>query len=62
MLQKQIPAALPTPLVNACRGMAYQVLDLLQIQIDDDLPEHVVSQLTRAPRPMSGEMREAISA
>ena len=34
MLQKEIPAALPTPLANASRGVANQVLDLLQISID----------------------------
>jgi hypothetical protein len=31
LLQKQIPAALPTPLANACRSVAHQVLDLLEI-------------------------------
>ena len=36
LLQNQLPAALPTPLGNACRGVAHQVLDLLQISIDDD--------------------------
>jgi hypothetical protein len=36
LLQNQLPGALPTPLVNACRGMAHQVLDLLQISVDDD--------------------------
>jgi hypothetical protein len=34
LLQKQIPIALPTPLANACRSAAHQVLDLLQIPID----------------------------
>lgn len=36
LLQKRIPGSLPTPLANACRGVAYQVVDLLQLQIDDD--------------------------
>jgi chromosome partitioning protein len=42
MLQKQLPAALPTPLANACRFSAHQVLDLLQIPIDatQDIAEH----------------------
>jgi hypothetical protein len=34
LLQKQIPPVLPTPLANACRSAAHQVLDLLQIPID----------------------------
>jgi chromosome partitioning protein len=42
LLQKQLPAALPTPLANACRFSAHQVLDLLQIPIDanQDAAEH----------------------
>ena len=35
LLQTQIPAALPSPVTNACRGVAHQVLDLLQIAVDD---------------------------
>ena len=34
LLQNQIPAALPSQLGNACRSVAHQVLDLLQIPID----------------------------
>ena len=37
LLQRQVPAALPTPLANASRSIAHQVLDLLQISIDEDL-------------------------
>lgn len=33
MLQKQIPAQLPETLDNLCRGIALQVLDLLQIDV-----------------------------
>lgn len=43
LLQKQVPATLPTPLANACRSIAHQVLDLLAIphempieECDDD--------------------------
>ena len=36
LLQKTVPAALPTPLANASRAMARQVLDLLQISIGED--------------------------
>lgn len=31
LLQRNIPAKLPTPLGNACRALAYQVLDMLEI-------------------------------
>lgn len=34
LLQKQAPVSLPTQLANSCRGVAHQVLDLLQIEID----------------------------
>ena len=34
LLQAQIPPVLPTPVGNACRAVAHQVLDLLQIPID----------------------------
>jgi chromosome partitioning protein len=41
LLEKQIPHPLPTPLANACRSVAHQVLDLLQIPVapapDDDV-------------------------
>jgi chromosome partitioning protein len=42
LLQKHIPPVLPTPLANACRSAAHQVLDLLQIPIDatQGIPEH----------------------
>lgn len=40
MLQKQIPAELPEPLDNLCRGVARQVMDLLQI----DVPAQVKPQ------------------
>ena len=35
LLQTQIPATLPSPVANACRGVAHQVLDLLQIPVDE---------------------------
>jgi hypothetical protein len=37
LLQKQLPTPLPTPLNNACRGVAHQVLDLLQVPIEDEM-------------------------
>ncbi len=36
LLQDRLPGALPTALANACRSMAHQVLDLLQLSIEDD--------------------------
>jgi len=33
LLEKDLPAGLPSPLANACRGVARQVLDLLQIPL-----------------------------
>ncbi|MCX7177583.1 MAG: hypothetical protein NTX56_02065 [Proteobacteria bacterium] len=39
LLQKDLPGVFPTPLANACRGMAHQVMDLLQISVDDELAD-----------------------
>jgi len=41
LLQKDIPEQLPTPLANACRALARQVLEVLEI----DLPENTGSEL-----------------
>ncbi|MBA3032896.1 MAG: hypothetical protein KKF85_08965 [Gammaproteobacteria bacterium] len=38
LLQKTLPAGLPTPLANACRAMAHQVIELLQLPLEDDEP------------------------
>ena len=38
LLQKNIPASLPTPLANACRAVAHQVVDLLQLPLDEGMP------------------------
>lgn len=40
LLQRQIPASLPSPLANACRGAAHQVLDLLQIPVDSPVADN----------------------
>lgn len=54
LLQKQIPQMLPTPLANACRSAAHQVLDLLQIPIDatqgvtDHYPQNQMSMAAPA--------------
>lgn len=54
LLQKQLPPTLPTPLANACRASAHQVLDLLQIPLDSgaaDLPARRVASTAQAAAP-----------
>ena len=57
LLQKAIPSGLPSPLGNACRGVARQVLELLQISIDDGLDTDdsamPAAAMTPAARPAS---------
>ncbi|MBU1237811.1 MAG: hypothetical protein KJ634_07740 [Gammaproteobacteria bacterium] len=51
MLQKHVPPALPTSLANACRSIAHQILDLLQIPIDatqEIVDQHSPAQLSMA--------------
>lgn len=49
LLQKNLPAGLPSPLGNACRGVARQVMDLLQIAVPDGFaPQEAAAA---APRP-----------
>jgi hypothetical protein len=38
LLQKGMPDSLPTPLANACRAVAHQVVDLLQLPLEDCAP------------------------
>lgn len=38
LLQKALPGSLPTPLANACRAVAHQVVDLLQLPLEDVTP------------------------
>ena len=59
LLQNQLPGALPTPLVNACRGMAHQVLDLLQISVDED---HHESDRSHVPGAALSAARKAPAA
>lgn len=62
LLQREIPSGLPTPLGNACRGVARQVLELLQISIDDSCaePEGGVAVTARPPAaPPVGAMMAA---
>jgi len=39
LLQKNIPPRLPTPLGNACRAIAYQVLDMMEIACEAPVEE-----------------------
>ena len=51
LLQKTIPGSLPSPLANASRRIARQVLDLLQISFAD---EEDRADEDAVPRPVSG--------
>jgi hypothetical protein len=54
LLQKQIPGSLPTPLANACRAVAHQVIDLLQLPLDDTLPvQGIARHAANSPPPMA---------
>lgn len=50
LLQRQVPDALPTALANACRAVAGQVMDLLELEYSLQAPEEgpVASGETRA--------------
>lgn len=58
LLQKQLPDGLPTPLANACRAVAHQVIDLLQLPMDEMVPlqgiaRNAANSTTSAPQPMA---------
>ena len=53
MLQRQVPATLPTPLANACRFAALQELDLLQVSWENEAPYR------SSPRPPPSPMLSA---
>lgn len=58
LLQKQIPGSLPTPLANACRAVAHQVIDLLQLPLEDAVPLQGVARnaangTVHTPQPMA---------
>lgn len=51
LLQKQIPPTLPTPLANACRAIAHQVIDLLQLPVEDSAPvQGIARSAANGPR------------
>ncbi len=51
LLQKHLPASLPTQLTNACRTVAHQVVDLLQLPIEDAPLAGMAPQAANAPLP-----------
>jgi chromosome partitioning protein len=58
LLQKQMPGNLPTPLANACRAVAHQVIDLLQLPMEDAVPlqgiaRHAANGIVNTPQPMA---------
>ena len=56
LLQKQIPEQLPTPLANACRALARQLLEVLEIdfvdQVDDAPDSGQTERLPAAEMPL----------
>ncbi|HEX8987977.1 MAG TPA: hypothetical protein VF816_08450 [Rhodocyclaceae bacterium] len=56
LLQKNLPAGLPSPLGNACRGVARQVLDLLQIAVPGDDFEAAQAAAARPAMAAAGAM------
>ncbi len=38
LLQKNLPGSMPTPLANACRAVAHQVINILQLPLEDAAP------------------------
>jgi hypothetical protein len=58
LLQKQVPDGLPTPLANACRAVAHQVIDLLQLPLEDAVPLQGIARsaantTVNTPQPMA---------
>jgi chromosome partitioning protein len=64
LLQKEIPGVLPSPVTNACRGVARQVLELLQISVAGDYPAEGagVAAASAATMPASGRRESALAA
>ena len=62
LLQKDIPDGLPSPLGNACRSVARQVLDLLQISIAGEAFETQAAGLPAAARVQPPRPATALAA
>lgn len=52
LLQRNVPSSLPTPLANACRAVAHQVVDLLQLPLEDEEPLPGIADPAANARPM----------
>jgi chromosome partitioning protein len=59
LLQKTIPGSLPSPLANASRSIARQVLDLLQISFEDEEDNGGRDAVIRQPQGRSASMAMA---
>jgi hypothetical protein len=55
LLQKEIPDQLPTPLANACRALARQVLEVLEIDVPDNAGSELAA-VSEADRIAADEM------
>jgi hypothetical protein len=62
LLQKEIPDALPSPVANACRGVARQVLELLQISINENVADESVATVSAAALPATARQERALAA
>jgi hypothetical protein len=62
LLQTRLPDALPTPLANACRAAAHQVLDLLQIPLEETLSKPAATLADGLPPPGRAPIAAAAAA
>lgn len=63
LLQRALPDGLPTPLANACRAVAHQVVDLLQLPLENPaLPPGIGRQGTRAANAPAPQRPLAVAA
>jgi hypothetical protein len=65
LLQRQLPEKLPTPLGNACRALAYQVLEMLEIACpppEEEIEEGTVDEASNEGAAAGpGEVRDPAS-
>ncbi|HTY99699.1 MAG TPA: hypothetical protein VMB75_07680 [Rhodocyclaceae bacterium] len=62
LLQTRLPDSLPTPLANACRAAAHQVLDLLQIPLAEGAPKPAAAALAGGMPPPGRSPVAAVAA
>ena len=57
LLQKNLPEGMPTALANACRAVAHQVIDLLQLPLEDAAPRQSAGRpavrAANSPQPLA---------